>query len=234
MIKNSFPRSPIKNWWAKLIHLTHGRRPHAPGGLGLSFSALSPCICLPGFLCEGEQLPCLSSHLGTIAASFAINGDWSVSCTLWLINNGRWEGLINSQEERKPTSLPSEWKWSCLEGLWASSLCSPLQVWAAPHCSHWQCSATCMRFTSEWMSSARWQDWGQQGQILSDWTQAELTRILKERLMPLILQQSGTFWNNQRNWIQQIGMLEHSRLEIKLSNVFLHWQGFQTSTWCQG
>lgn len=72
------------------------------------------------------------------ASSFAINGDWSVSCTLWLINNGRWEGLINSQEERKPTSLPSEWKWSYLEGLWASSLCSPLQVWAAPHCSHWQ------------------------------------------------------------------------------------------------
>lgn len=110
-----------------------------------------------------------------------------------------------------------------------SSLC-------VTHCSHQarRCAATARKFTSEGMSSARWQDWGQRGQIPSDWKQAELTRILKERLMPFIVQQSGTFWHNQKKRKQQIGMLEHWRSEIKLSNVPVPWLGFQPYTSCRG
>lgn len=48
--------------------------------------------------------------------SFLVNCDCCVSCRLWLINNGIWDDLINSQEERKPTSLFSEQKQSFLEG----------------------------------------------------------------------------------------------------------------------
>lgn len=166
-------------------------------------------------------------------ASFPIHRDCCMSCRLWLINTGPWEDLIYSQEGRKPISLLREQKWSFLEGLWIRSLLIPAPVCAAPTVVTWQCTATSTKFTFEWMSSARWQDWGQRGQILSDWKQVELTRILEERLMLLILQQSGTFWHNQKKGNQKIGMLEHWRLEIKLSNVSLHWQyfqGFQTYT----
>lgn len=84
----------------------------------------------------------------------------------------------------------------------------------------WRCASTCVRFYPWVNELCQVTGLGSAGQILSDWRQAELTRIWKERLMPLILQQSGTFWHNQKKWNQQIGMLEHWRLEIKLSHMF--------------
>lgn len=170
-------------------------------------------------------------------ASFPIHCDCCTSCRLWLINKGLWEDLINSEEGGKLISLLREQKWSFLEGQWIKSLLIPTPVCAALTVVTWQRTATSTKFTFEWMSSARWQDWGQRGQTLSDWKQVELTRILEERLMLLIVQQSGTFWHNQKKWNQKIGMLEHWRLELKLSNMSLPWQdfqGFQIYTPCWG
>lgn len=81
--KNISPPSPIKNWWAKLIHLTHGKGPHIPRGTGVV--ALLPYLCLQGFLNEGTtSLPVSPLLLEPPVAPFPVN--WLL-CELQIMIN---------------------------------------------------------------------------------------------------------------------------------------------------
>lgn len=158
-----------------------------------------------------EERPCLFSHLGAIRR-FISYSLWQVWAAGWTVHVGGDERLSIHRR------VSSEGEWSCVEQLCVKSSPGPTPV--CLESTEPPCPVLSHHSLSWRESSACWQDLGQ---IVPDWRQAELTRILKEinashctTIRKFLIQSQEM---KPADW--NVGMLgDRSR------NVSLPWQGF--------